>query len=212
MQWVTAAEGSVRGTQVGTAHWTAMKLLAATVVCAVLGLTACTGSDAVDQSAGGQFRFHVANASGHTIDVGERKKAADFTGKLLTGGSYRLSRDAGKVVVVNFWASWCGPCQVESPQFDALYRQEKPHGVQFVGIDTKDAKSPALAFVRDHHISYPNIFDEPGETALRLGDLPSASLPFTLIVDKQQRVAAVYVGIQSPKDLRPVLARLTAER
>jgi peroxiredoxin len=188
-----------------------MKFLAACSLVALLAVSACTGSDAVDQSAGGQYRFHLANPSGKTIPAAERKKVADFTGTLLDGARYRLRQDAGKVVVLNFWASWCAPCQVESPQFDILYRKNKSAGVAFVGIDTKDIKSQASSFVRDHAISFPNVYDEPGEVALRLGHLPAQSLPFTVVIDKQQRVAAVYLGKQTAQDLQPVLTRLAAE-
>jgi peroxiredoxin len=188
-----------------------MKFLAACSLVALLAISACTGSDAVDQSAGGQYRFNVANASGRTIAVADRKKVADFSGQLLSGGMYRLTQDAGKVVVLNFWASWCGPCQVETPQFDVMYHKNKAAGVDFVGIDTKDIKSAARSFVSDHAITFPIVYDEPGEVALRLGHLPAESLPFTVLIDKQQRVAAVYVGAQNAKDLQPVLNRLVAE-
>jgi thiol-disulfide isomerase/thioredoxin len=188
-----------------------MKFLAACSVAALLAVSACTGSGAVDQTAGGEFRFNVANASGHTIATADRKKVHDFTGTLLSGGNYDLTHDAGKVVVLNFWASWCGPCQVETPQFDVLYRKNRASGVDFVGIDTKDIKSAAQSFVSDNKITFPIVYDEPGEVALRLGNLPAQSLPFTVLVDKQQRVAAVYVGPQSAKDLQPVLDRLVGE-
>jgi peroxiredoxin len=190
----------------------AMKLLAALVLVGALGLSACTGSDAVDQGAGGQFRFNVANASGKTIAAADRKAASDFSGSLLDGGTFSLADNRGKVVVLNFWASWCGPCQVETPQFDLMYRKDKAHDVNFVGIDTKDIKSKARSFVADHNITFPIVYDEPGEVALRLGNLPAQSLPFTVLIDKQGRVAAVYVGAQSAKDLQPVLDRLVAER
>jgi peroxiredoxin len=84
-------------------------------------------------------------------------------------------------------------------------------GVDFLGINTKDQKSKAESFVRDNDISYPILFDEEGQSALRLGNLPAASLPFTVMIDKHQRVAAVYTGRLSPKDLEPVINKLRAE-
>ena len=185
------------------------KLLAAcAVVAAVLTLPACTSSSA--HSASCDFHFTSANKSGTTI-AADKRKTCEITGDLINGGTYSLAQDAGKVVVLNFWAAWCAPCQVETPQFDSMYRQNKSKGVNFVGIDTKDIKSNAESFIKDHDITFPIVYDEPGETALALGNLPVQGMPFSVVIDKQRRVAGVYIGRQSPADLQPVLTALLAE-
>jgi peroxiredoxin len=176
----------------------------------LLVLAGCTGKDAVDQSAG-QYRFVSGTSLGKTYPLGERKKAGDFTGELLNGGTLSLSQLAGRVVVINFWAVWCGPCKTETPAFDSVYRAYRAKGVSFVGVDTKDQRSQAQAFVKDNRISYPMIFDEPGETALALGKIPALALPFTVLIDKHGRVAAVYLERLQPADLQPVLNSLLAE-
>lgn len=178
-----------------------------------MSFVACSGGkDAVDQSAGGQFRFVGATPRGKVIPLAERKQAGTVTGELLDGSPFALADDRGKVVVINFWATWCAPCQVETPNFDRLYRELKATGVEFVGIDTKDiGHSQANAFVQDNNISYRMVWDQKAKTALQLGKVPSASLPFTVVLDKQQRVAAVYLGQVQPADLRPVLISLAAE-
>lgn len=182
------------------------------LLAAVLTLSACTGKDAVDQNGDQLFQFHSGTPLGQLYPVADRKKAGDFTGNLLTGGTMSLAQTAGKVVVLNFWAAWCAPCKTETPQFDLVYRQIKSRGVDFIGIDTKDVKSNAQSFVADFDISYPIIYDEQGETALRLGDLPQAALPFTVLIDKLGRVAAVYIERLSAKDLTTALDKLLAER
>jgi peroxiredoxin len=177
------------------------------------GTVACSGGkNAVDQQAGGEYRYVQATKKGALIDAARRKSAGIVSGDLLSGGSYSLAQDKGKVVVLNFLATWCGPCQIETPQFDALYRERKASGVQFVGLDVKDpSKSQSRAWVQDKQITFPVVYDEPAKTALQLGNIPLAGLPATVVIDKQGRVAAVYVGSVLPKDLTPALDTLVRE-
>jgi peroxiredoxin len=188
-----------------------LPILVAALLAAVLALGACTGKDAVDQTAGGQFRFVSGNGKGSLIKAADRKPAGNFTGDLLNGGKITLNQYRGKVVVINFWATWCGPCTTETPQFDSVYRSYKSKGVQFIGIDTKEASKDApKAFVRDNDISYPIVWDEQGKTAVALGKIPARALPFTVLIDRKERVAAVYLTSLAPKDLEPVLNKLVA--
>lgn len=179
-----------------------------------LVLAACSGGkDAVDQGAGGQFRYHDVTARGKTIPAADRRTAGNVSGGLLgSGGLFSLAAQKGKVVVLNFWGSWCGPCQLESPQFDSLYRKVKSNGVEFVGLDVKETtRSKPESFIKDNQITYPNVWDPKAKTAIQLGKVPMVGLPWTVIVDKDQRVAAVYSGPVLPADLQPVLNSLTAE-
>lgn len=174
-------------------------------------LAACTGKDAVDQSSG-DFRFVSGTSKGKLIPVAKRKEAGTFSAEGLDGGTVKLADYAGKIAVINFWATWCGPCTTETPQFDAMFRANKAKGVQFIGIDTKETSRDApRAFVKDNDITYPVVWDEQGKTAVALGKVPAQSLPFTVVLDKQHRVAAVYLVPLSAKDLQPVLNTLIAE-
>jgi peroxiredoxin len=190
-----------------------MKRLAAVLaaVLSVAGLAACTDDSA---SAAGRcgFSFTSANKPGRVISAGERK-VCDFTADLIDGGAYALKQQAGKVVVASFWASWCGPCKAEMPQFQLMYAspENQKQGVTFVGMDTKDDKGPARAFLKRNKITFPVVFDAGAKVALRLGNLPAQALPFTVVFDKQSRIAAVYTGAQSPKDLQPALNKLAGE-
>jgi thiol-disulfide isomerase/thioredoxin len=176
---------------------------------AVAGLAACTGHGG---SSSNGFRFTSANPPGTLIPRSDREPAGTFTADRLDGsGTFRLSRTKGQVVVVNYWASNCAPCRTEMPAFDRIYRADRDNGVTFVGVDTKEARSRGIDFVRGHDISYPNVSDETGKTSLELGDIAATALPFTVLIDKQGDVAGVYIGALTANDLEPMLRRLRAE-
>lgn len=183
-----------------------MKRLLVVLFAAVLAASACAPG-----GSSGTFQFRSATELGKLYPAADRKPAGSWSGALLHGGSTSLGANHGTALVLNFWASWCAPCRVESPQFDLLYRQMKSQDVRFYGVDTKDAKSNAEAFLDSFDISYPNIYDERGEIAIRLGNLPTSALPFTVLIDKRGRVAAVYVGRLSAKDLQPPVEKLLQE-
>lgn len=185
------------------------------LLCLTTALVAsgCTGGkDAVDQSAGGQFRYVGATKKGELIAPDKRKMAGAMTGELIDGGTYELKQDLGSVVVLNMFASWCGPCNIETPQMDALYRARKASGLKVVGLDVKEnTKSDAQDFLKSKGVTFPVVYDEKAKTALQLGDVPLAGLPDTVVIDKQGRVAAVYVGLTLPADLKPALDALAKE-
>lgn len=188
------------------------RLLVSLLTVCLVALAGCTGgSDAVDQTAGGEFRFVAGTPSGETIEAPDRKSAPDVTGDLVGGGSWALTSLRGKVVVLNFWGPWCGPCRVETPEFDQVARATKAQGVEFVGIAVKDTEPAVASFLEKNDISFPSLFDRQGKSVQRFRDLRVAGFPFTIVIDKQGRVAAVYVTAQIREDIEPVVTRLAAE-
>lgn len=116
--------------------------------------------------------------SGATPEPGE--PVPDFSAPLLVGeGSLSLADLEGKPAVINFWASWCGPCEDEAP---LLRRAFETFGddIQFVGVDIKDARSDALAFVEEHGLDYPSVRDE-GQVIYR--DYGLTGQPETFFID-----------------------------
>lgn len=189
-----------------TRHRRFPRLLAALVLGGGLVLSACSSSG------GTEFHFATKTDPGGLISQSNRKPAQKLDGTLISSGDkINLTVAKGQVTLLNFWASWCGPCKVETPQLDSLYRQMKSKGVRFIGVDDRDEKSAAKSFISSNDITYPIVFDQRGQIQLALGNIPG-SLPFTVLIDKQGRVAAVYVAKLAPKDLQGPLTTLLAER
>jgi peroxiredoxin len=158
------------------------------------------------------YGYVRATKKGQLIPAAKRKLAGAVSGTLMGGAPYALSSDAGQVVVLNYFASWCPPCQTETPQFDSIYRQRKGQGVTFVGVDAKDSpKSGAASWVQDKGITFPVLYDPNAKTALQLGGVPIVTLPATVLIDKQGKVAAVYQSSLLPADLNPLLDQLVKE-
>jgi thiol-disulfide isomerase/thioredoxin len=174
---------------------------------AALFLSGCTtGSDAVDVNNGGEFRFVEATPSGEVIPADDRATAPEFSGTLLGGGQFSSTELSGDVAVLNFWGSWCAPCRVETPEFQEVYADVRDDGVQFLGLNVKETSEQfALAFVDRFQISFPSLYDPRGEVALAFRDYPANAIPSTIVLDRENRVAAVYTGEVSQENLRRVL-------
>jgi thiol-disulfide isomerase/thioredoxin len=186
-----------------------LRLVAALLVGATLVLSGCTSSS----SGNGKYVYHGAQQLGQLIKVADRKPVSNFSGSLLNGGTYHLTQDAGKVTVVNFWGEWCPPCRVETPQFGLVYDAYKAKDTAFVGIDILEPnRDKPRQFVKDNHITYPIVYDDDGETALHMGNISVPGAPFTVLLDKHHRVAAVYAVRMAANDLEPLLNKLIAEK
>ncbi|MGY1830851.1 TlpA family protein disulfide reductase [Geodermatophilus sp. SYSU D01180] len=188
------------------------RALTALVASAALLAGCSTGSDAVDVSNGGEFRFVAATPAGEVIPEGERDSAPAFGGTLVGGGDWTSEELAGQVAVLNFWGSWCAPCRVETPAFQEVYADVRDRGVAFLGLNVKEADEQfAQAFVDSQGIEFPSLYDPAGEVALAFRDYPANAIPSTIVLDRDGRVAAVYTGEVAQEDLRAVLDRLLGE-
>ncbi|WP_037308455.1 TlpA family protein disulfide reductase [Amycolatopsis orientalis] len=191
-----------------------MKRVLASVLLAVLVVSGCTtGKDAV--VTGGSFNFVSPGGKVDiTYDVADRQQSPTLSGDDLMNEGKQLSIAdfPGKVIVLNLWGQWCGPCRVEAPEMQKVYDQTKASGVQVVGIDLRDNdRAPAQDFMRDRKLTYPSIYDPSGRTLLQLSGYPRNIIPSTIVLDKQHRVAAVFLRDLLASDLLPVVQRLVAE-
>ncbi|MBA3798666.1 MAG: TlpA family protein disulfide reductase [Geodermatophilaceae bacterium] len=191
----------------------ARRFAAPTLAVLVALLAGCsTGSDAVDVSNGGEFRFVAGTPDGEVIDENERASAPAFTGELLNGSDFDSSSLSGDIVVINFWGSWCAPCRVETPEFQQVYADVSGDDVSFLGINVRDDRQLAQAFLDDNAITYPSVFDPRSEIALAFRDYPANAIPSTIVLDRDGRVAAVYVAVVDGDELRRVIETLDGEQ
>lgn len=172
----------------------------------------CAGSGQTGQPQAGDTRFVAGDGTMQLFAAADRKPAPPVEGETLEGGTASLAAHRGKVVVLNFWASWCGPCRAEAPVLKEVAAKTKGGGVEFLGIDFKDRKADALAFERTEQTGYPSIFDQPGKVALAFqGTVPPAAIPSTLIIDEQGRIAARALGAVRYTDLMNTVTKVRDE-
>jgi peroxiredoxin len=165
---------------------------------AAVTLAACSNQDQTSTQSG-------------LIEAGKRKPAPAVSGELLDGGTFELSAYRGKVVVVNFWASWCAPCRAEAADLEQVWQATKASGVQFVGINIRDEKDKAIAF-HDGRATYPSLFDPAGKIALGFSDVPPSAIPSTLVIDRQGRIASITRRDIRAAELREVVEAVVAEK
>ncbi|BBX27590.1 TlpA disulfide reductase family protein [Mycolicibacterium alvei] len=189
----------------------------AAVLAGLVLLTGCsTGDDAVAQ--GGTFEFV---APGGKTDIfydppEKRGTPGELSGPDLLDPAKTISLDdfAGKVVVINVWGQWCGPCRAEIGELEKVYTETRDQGVAFLGIDVRDNnREAAVDFVTDRNVTFPSIYDPAMRTMIAFGGkYPTTVIPSTVVLDRQHRVAAVFLRELLAEDLQPVVQRLAAER
>jgi cytochrome c biogenesis protein CcmG/thiol:disulfide interchange protein DsbE len=110
---------------------------------------------------------------------------------LLGGGTLSSAELVGKPVVVNFFASWCQPCQEEAPTLEGLYKQYEAEGVEVIGVDYEDLDADAQAFIQANGITYPILRDPSGTLAEKFG---VRGVPETYFIDRQYRFFSIGQG------------------
>ena len=183
---------------------------AAVAAVGVLGVTACSGHIAANTPASNGINFVAGDGSAAFYKAGSRRAAPDVSGTTLSGARFSLASYRGKVVVLNFWGSWCAPCRSEAPTLAVLSEQYQSKGVQFVGVDIRDSPASAEAFLHNFRISYPSLNDPGDEIALAFrGTVPPAAIPSTLVIDRGS-IAGRVIGKASYSTLNGILAKVTA--
>lgn len=134
----------------------------------------------------------TAGAAGNAVQVGQ--KATDFSAPLLDGSSFKLSDSLGKVVFVNVWASWCGPCASEVPDLQKL-AEAYPDTLVVLGLNNQESKATVSQFVTANSLTYPQALDTDG--TLNNTVFPSQYIPYTIVIDPTGVVTQAVTGSQS---------------
>ena len=122
----------------------------------------------------------------------------------LADGRLGLSELRGVPVVLNVWASWCGPCRDEAPLLERTWRdQARPTGVLMLGLNMQDARDDARAFLREFDVTYPNVRESTNATARRYG---ATGLPETFFITARGRIVGHVVGVIAEQQLTQVIA------
>lgn len=128
----------------------------------------------------------------------------ELRGRTLQGGVLEPSDYAGRVVVVNFWATWCGPCRREQPELTTVQAEQGRDGAFFIGVNFRDDAAAARAYLEEFQVPYPSLSDPSGAIAHRFG-VPY--LPATIVVDASGAMRFRAVGALDAPTLRDLIAR-----
>ena len=154
-------------------------------------------------TAGGSAASRLVNGNVVEYTAGRRSLVPDITATSLTGTPIKMSDYRGKILVLNFWGSWCAPCRAEAPTLEVAYEHYHPRGVDFLGDDLDDSVTDALSFIRSESISYPSINDPSYSVVQQFSKAaPVSDPPTTAVIDKTGHVVGIILGRVSISDLR----------
>ena len=150
----------------------------------------------------------VPNASINEIPIDQRAEPIEISGPGLNGGTMTTG-DLSGIVIVNAWASWCPPCREEWPIFIEIQKQYPE--VNLLGLNEADDNFVASEFLNSQEGIWPHISDPNQAIAVKADVVQGSYLPGTIILDKQHRVAAKFIGPVNKEDLSRILDQLAAE-
>ena len=146
------------------------------------------------------------------LPVAERQPAPDVTLPVLPSAAglasgvteLSLADLQGRVVIVNFWASWCGPCRIEQPDLNAVHALLPDTEVVVVGVNIEDTQANALAHLAEFDVPYLSLFDPVNELAGRFRGIGARTIPSTVFLDTEGRVAARLLGLTDTREMAAV--------
>jgi thiol-disulfide isomerase/thioredoxin len=179
----------------------------AAAVVAVVALAGGGGKGLAPEAATGQVELVGSGVA--VVPEAERPPLPAFSGRTLDGKELDLASLRGRPLVLNFWASWCGPCRAEQQGLELASRTLAGRDVRMVGVNIRDDRGAAASYLEEFGVGYPSLFDRAALLSARLGALGPQAPPYTLVVDARGRVAARVFGALPGGDPRRQAALLT---
>ena len=166
-------------------------------------LVACGGDDQSSSDTSSASSASSGPLPGKVRDV-EPEPVPDLTLETLDGASIDLAEQDGRLLLVNFWATWCAPCREEIPDLKALHSDLEEDGLTVIGV-ALDRKGREVVdpFVDKHEINYPIVVDAEGTAEAEFGPIPG--LPTTILVTPDGQITKRVVGIFPTDEMRPIL-------
>lgn len=138
-------------------------------------------------------------AAAGTSQVSVGRDAPDFALRSAAGNNLRLSEHRGQVVMINFWATWCGPCRQEMPKLDEIFARYEPAGFTLLGVNIDEDAERAQRLADELGVSFPLLFDDE-QNVSRLYDVQA--MPMTVMVDRSGKVRSVHFGYRPGMEQR----------
>jgi len=142
----------------------------------------------------------------NSIAAGQGEQAPDFSLKDLEGNNVTLADYKGKVVFLNFWATWCPPCRQEIPDFIKAYEKHKDNGLVILGVAVSDKENSVRSFVEKNKISYPVAM---GDVKIVQDYEPGQYIPTTIVIDRNGKIHDKHVGVMEMSQVEKIFKELS---